>query len=279
MRSMKEDNLGFLITQANLKFGEVEIIQHDTYVQSKEVLDKYIDQRGFCYPTESRDNLFKINPSHKVLIRSDKSIEELRFAETGFIMYLLGYLYGCRLQFHDWWFDSGLPMYSQHNVSLRKNDAEDFLGSSFEQWKRFSPEKQKALTNLLYMHVRNSSYFWDWERFMMEYIVFDGIWKIFDNGRSKKRVPHKDRIKEILCAFSMFYDEKSIGKMVELRNGLLHESLWDGQQPGTAASREAFFAYIWIKKINQRLIPALLAYKTEYIKSNWTSIGTFSFKI
>src|SRR5207249_1122143 len=116
------------------------------------------------------------------------------------------------------------------------------------------------ITNVLFMHSRVPSYEWDWERFTMEYMVFDGCWKLARLRYHVKDLPHSDRIKTICQRFSIPCDNDLVRRIVTLRNNLLHETLWDGSQPCTAASVDACQQPDNLRRLNQRVIPALLGY-------------------
>ena len=66
-------------------------------------------------------------------------------------------------------------------------------------------------------------------------------------------------------------------KICDLRNELFHETLWDGSQPCTAVNTDAFMCAYHLRRFNQRLIPALLGYNNEYVKTEWWSLSSFLF--
>ena len=199
---------------------------------------------------------------------------------AGFLVHLLGYLYGARLQFHDWWVDGRIPLKRQHNITVVDQCAQDFLSNSYMTWKSWSNEQRKLMTNILFMHSRAVSYEWDWERFAMEYMVFDGCCALV------KSIPHKNinltehekRLINICKHFEIPLNKRLIKKTVKLRNGLFHKTLWGGGQPCTAVEAEAFNIPYYLRRLNQRIIPALLGAKLEYIKTPWWVLGSFSFR-
>ena len=146
--------------------------------------------------TKRPAHLYHINPSHNIIVESTQEIEELRSSSTGFLMHLLGYLYGVRLQFHDWFVDGRVPIKLQHNISVNDECAKDFLFTSYKTWNRWNNENKKLITNILYMHCRAISYEWDWERFAIEYMVFDGLYKLLCLiiGKSPRSENHDKRI-------------------------------------------------------------------------------------
>lgn len=292
------DKFGFMPERWSLFFDEYEIIPVDDYDEVKKCIDEYTNKDGFYYPplvhtvkldpiteevkekipkTERPAHLHKLRPSHVIKIkRTIESLEQLRKGPTGFIIHLLGYLFGRRFQFYDWWFDGRIPMRNHHNVLFAEKDMQDFAQHSFLKWKTWRPDKQKLFTNLLFMHSRATSYEWDWERFMVEYMVLDGCWNFYSDG--KINCPHSDRLKKILSDLKMKIYEDKIERIVRLRNDLFHETLWDEGQPCSAAGNEAFAISYDIMRINQRLFVALLEYSTNYIYTDWRCLGRWSFK-
>jgi hypothetical protein len=71
---------------------------------------------------------------------------------------------------------------------------------------------------------------------------------------------------------------QSIEEIVRLRNDLFHESLWDKGQPCSVASSTGFQQEFNLRHINQRIIPALLGYNTNYINTPWWTRYPMEFK-
>jgi hypothetical protein len=134
------------------------------------------------------------------------------------------------------------------------------------------------MINVLFMQSRAPSYEWDWEQFSIEYMVLDGCYKLATSlGIIKEKPSHADRIKALCRTFGIPINDELVGKIVNFRNELFHETLWDGSQPCTAESSFAFVLPFHLRRLNQRLIPALLGYKTQYIQTQWWVLGVFPF--
>jgi len=164
-----------------------------------------------------------------------------------------------------------------HNIHPTKDTAEDFLSHCYRAWQGWPTKEQKLITNLLFMHSRAPSYEWDWERFTIEYMVLDGCWRLAELHHGVKGKNHSERIRILCQKFGIPYDKKRVGKIVSLRNGLFHETLWDGSQPCTAVNAEAVLQPLNLRRLNQRLIPALLGYSNRYVHTIWWSRGAFQF--
>lgn len=297
---MKTDRFGFLPCDWTLKFdgGEISPIREITKVRKR--VEKLTNPDGFLYAphsyrvtlnprTQKRSRkvpgtdrpalLHPVPPSHQLDLTDSMSQEELRRGAGGFLIHLLAYLFGIRLQFHDWWFDSRVPirMYQTHNIHVRPATVEDFLSHSYKTWRNWGPTEQMLMTNVLFMHSRAPSYEWDWERFTIEYMVLDGCWRLAKLIYGIKGKRHSERIKKLCGKFAIRYDATRVNKLVTLRNELFHETLWDSSQPCTAVVVDTFMKPNDLRQLNQRLIPALLGYNNRYVHTIWWSRGAFQF--
>lgn len=306
---MKRDRFGFLPYKRTIEFEGGKISPLPEFEEISSWIDKYTHEDGFLYPpivsswmvdpitmkplrkipkTERPAHLHRIPPSHEICLSDLDIHEDIRKGPGSFIVHLLAYLFGVRLQFYEWWVDGRLPIREKamtHSVSFSKDTVEHFLSHCYRTWRGRSEKEQTLLTNILFMHSRVPSYEWDWERFMVEYMVFDGCWKLgrllnvfpMEKKNRKKICPHGERIKMLCQKLDIPINEDLIKKIVDLRNGLFHETLWDGSQPGTGGSNLAFMSPIYLRRLNHRLIPALIGYKTPYIQSKWWIHGKFEF--
>ena len=291
------DRFGFLPCDWTFEFDGGEICPIPEIDEIRKRVDEYINEDGFLYPplshrvrlepkidrvvekipgTERPAHLHRVPPSHELRLRLSSTVEEARKGPGAFILHLLAYLFGVRLQFHDWWFDSRVPirMGQTHNIYPNKATVEHFLSHCYRVWESWSAEEQKLIINLLFMHSRAPSYEWDWERFAIEYMVFDGCWKLAKQKHGVKNARHSDRIRVACQSFGIPFDNNLARKIVNLRNELFHETLWDRLQPCTAVSVDAFQQPNSLRQLNQRLIPALLGYDNQYVHSLWWSLSS-----
>ncbi len=269
-----EDHFGFLPEKWFLKFDNFEITPLDDYDSNKQKIENsshliYDGNRKFIFSP----SLFSLPSSHRIVLSgvNQQDTENLRRTITGFIVNLLGYLFGRRFQFEGWWYDSRVPLDNHHNLIFSVKDCESFLNHSVREWRSWRAERQARISNLLFMHSRAISYQWDWEKFMIEYAVFDGIWRSFAEKTKITEPKHHQRLTTILTYFKMTQDKSVLNRIIDLRNDLFHETLWDKGQPCTARSSDAFHSYFQLRRIVERLIPAILGYQTKYISSNWLS--------
>lgn len=285
------DRFGFLPCSYPIEFEGGRILPLPNYNQIRISVAEKTHADGFLYPPIEREGaepgerplkterpalIHQITGSHEINLSFRGSLEELRRGPGGFVIHLLAYLFGVRLQFDGRWFDGRVPIRPTHNIHVTKAVVEDFLSRCYQTWNKWDERKQRLITNVLYMHSRAPAYEWDWERFLIEYMVFDGCWKLSGLG-TNNRVDHSKRITNLCHEFSIPLDVHIVKRIVGLRNDLFHETLWDKSQPCTGVGEEAFHQAYNLRRLNQRVIPALLGYKNVYVQSNWWTLGTCLF--
>lgn len=308
-KGIKRDYFGFLPHKWTIEFDGGRVSPIPEFEENAAWIDKYINEDGFLYPplvqrvevdpismkplkyipkTERPAHLHKILASHELCISASGLPEDIRKGPGSFIIHLLAYLFGVRLQFDNWWLDGRLPIRGNartHSISFTKDTAEHFLSHCYRTWRAWSEKEQKLITNILFMHSRAPSYEWDWEQFTIEYMVFDGCYRLAKSlhliqrkQKKQKKSRNSGKSIKILCrSFPILYDDDLACKIVSLRNELFHRTLWDGSQPCTAESSSAFMLPYHLRRLNQRLIPALFEYKTPYIQTKWWLLGKYSF--
>jgi len=293
---------GPLTSKWTITFNGGNIERVPEFEEAAALVYAHAHQDCFLYPPQSRDvvvdpktgqtlqeipktqrpaRLFHLPSSHSMDL-PDIVTDEPHRESHAFILHLLGYLFGVRLQFGDWYFDDRIPvrLYSTHNIDVSHATCTDFLSHCYDIWRGLRAEDRKLLINILAMHCRAPSYLWDWEQFMMEYTVLDGCWNLATSQHGlPANTPHKERINTMCKRFGLRYQDDGrthIDEIVRLRNDLFHEATWDSSQPGMAVG-EGFIETHHLRRLNQRLFPALLGYDTGYIRTPWWIIDTLPF--
>jgi hypothetical protein len=291
------DQFGFLPIDYEMTFNGWRVRPLDDFVKKKEQLTAWGNRDGYLYPAQSwletedgdrisatdrPQRMFRLFASHTLSTDSHQSNEELRQHESAFIMHFLGVLFGFRLQFHDWWFDGRVPVKSMHNLSIRPRVANHCVARCHKMWLGWPKEIQRWMTNLLYMHSRGPMYEWDWESFMIEYMVLDGCIGIATKVSGFHKHAHGDPKPhlEALCEhFGMAVNNGLLKAMKKLRNQLFHESLWAGGQPCASPSGEVFMLPRYLHGLNHRLLLSLLAYRNSFTADAWWSFSVSAFGI
>lgn len=301
---------GFLEYPHNICFEGGCICLIDDYKQSLQLINELIHKNGFLYPLEVKTyttckgeedkevphtrrpaQLYPLPPSHNILFEAKENYIELREYSGSFIIYILSYLFGTQLQFCDWYVSSKIPIRRPRFFIISKKTLERFLSHAFTEWKRWDRKQQVHYNNLLYMHSRAPSYQWEWERFMIEYMVFDGLYDLtcqinqekVNKAKTvyfpKKNIaPHKGRF-QILCeVYDICYLDKEVDKIYKLRNELFHKALYGGAKPSFKGSSQLFSAPFFLRQLNQRILPAALGYKNQFINNTpWNIRSNCSF--
>ena len=286
---------GFLEYPYPILFNGGAISLVPDYERASAWVSEHTNRDGFLYPPASYSAdqsgreiphslrpalLHQVPPSHDLALDCPGTSEPLRRGPGAFLIHLLAYLFGTRLQFEEWWVDGRIPIKPAHGIRCTRDVVGDFLSHSLRTWNSWPEKSQRLLTNLLFMHSRTTLYPWEWEQFANAYKVFDGCHRLATDLRMlalPKEPPHKERIRTLCKHFQIPLNADVIEAIVRLRNGLFHETLWDGGQPCSDGNNSSFYAAHHLQRLNQRLIPAMLGYKTPYVQTCWWSIGSFSF--
>ncbi len=112
---------------------------------------------------------------------------------------------------------------------------------------------------------------------MIEYMILDACHKLSVKLHSIKDGGHGKRINILCQKFGIPLGSALTDKIVKLRNDLFHEMLWDNSEPCSGASSDTFMLSFHLRKLNQRLIPALLHYRNSYVQTVWWCLGSSNF--
>jgi hypothetical protein len=284
--------IGFLRQHITLSFEVGEIVPVATFDAAREWIDSIRHEDGFLYPPEviqrlddgtdvpnSRRpaHLHHLPASHSLKCGFATKPDDRHRTDASMLMQLVAYLFETWLQFEDWWFDSRVPI-KDHGLCLSKTTAERFLSHSYDRWKQWPVRTQRRFVNILFMFNRAPSYQWDWEHFSAQYMVFDALYR---TGRDlklcDKELPHRDRIIQACSIFGVPWDRNKVQQLVQLRNELLHEVIWDGGQPNSAGSGDAILCQYHLRRLNQRLISAIIGFRNSFVSSNWWTSGAVFF--
>jgi hypothetical protein len=249
-----------------------------TVSQRHEVVNGQLEIKEEIVPKSTRPaHLFKMPASHNIEIINPVSVNDPKVGDGLFLTYLVAFHFGIRLQFHDWWFDMRVPVKIDRDFYADHSQTEVFINNAYENWCSATEDGRTRLTNLLFMQSRAKSYEWDWERFLIYYMVLDGCYNYLNTYFGVVSRTHAGRIKAIIDYFNMHYDQIWIDRIVDLRNDLFHETLWGGGQPCNSNATHSWEAAFHLPKFNSRLISAILGHEGKYIQASWVSRSMFSF--
>ena len=215
--------------------------------------------------------LFGLPSSHRLEIDAPVSATPIS-GDASFIAQLLAYLYGTRLQPEGWQFDSRVPVTRlNHSAYVGQQALERIVNAGYERYRTATPEARLRLTNILYLHAKAPCYEWDWEEFLVQFLVTDAMYRYCALDNVAVAVTHADRIKELCGRLGVWCDdETAVSEFVEMRNSLFHEALWEGERPGYSTSAKVHYRVQEFRELNHQLIAALLGGASTYTRHNWT---------
>lgn len=285
MNRKYKDRFGFFRHDFKLRIGPYMIAP----VKNHKAVAKGINKRvydGFLYPPMIYANnnavkphhVYWCHPSHTISLANKKQLaKDFREKDGRLIIFLLGFLYGSRAMFHDWKFDTRLPMRQDGIAIFNYNELEIVVNNVYSEFLTWVHEAQDLFMSILYINSRNPAYEWDWEQFIMEYAVTDALWRFFTHHSSfpvvfkKREPPHKERIKELCKGFDVLYNQFEIENIVNYRNEIFHEARWNKEIFGFSTDGALVDALFNLRKLNQRLILAAGGVKSVFTRSDWTS--------
>jgi len=222
--------------------------------------------------------LFHLPTTHTLLLAERVSQRGYGHGDEAFILHALAYLFGTRLQFSKWFVDMRVPIKKDtRDFFLTAGTAGRFLSDAYEAWRGWPPGTQDRVVNALYMNSRSPSYEWDWERFAVDYMVFDALYKTTHELHGLECRTHYDRLPSMCRQYGVPVEPTWLKAIYDLRNELFHESLWDGHQPGVSTGEDAFRAALNLRYMNLRLIAGVLGYTGDYLRSEWWALWRSAF--
>ena len=300
---MYDDAFGYLPLDVLARFNGGKICRVVGFEEVLKTVEQWTCIDGYIYPGidqtaysagRSPSNKVGCSAKHAVLHRlpathmlcleqqfSDK--KEARYGVGGFLIHFLGFLYGYRCQFADWWFDGRVSTRAQndHNPP-RQHELNALLDLAVSRWNHLSIPQQVVAINALYLHSRTFVYELEWERFQAEYQVFDAAFSLartVGHILAKKKISHGDRMRAVCERYSIPFDAAKVSTIVKLRNQLLHEAIWDGRMPGEARSETSALAPLWVNRLTRRLLLGALGFEGKYISGAWWTLSQCRFDI
>lgn len=295
-----KDKFGLLEFENSLISDFFKIEPMENYVEIIKHIKEITNLDGFIYPpTEHRIELdmttmkqkrvipntdrpallHRLPASHNIELYNPPYANDLRKWDLNLIIQLLAFIKGVQLQFYDWWFVGRIPIKSTNNFYVSPAIVNEFIIHCYDEWLQWKEHQRQWIINLLYMHARAPSYNWDWEKFMLNYMVFDGIYKLASELHKCKTVStHKDRFYILIEKFGLVQKKEYIEQIYALRNELFHQAIWDGGLPNSSEGKYMGWAHHeTLRKLNVRLITALFGFKTKFIQTPWFSIHSTVF--
>jgi hypothetical protein len=275
---------GFLPYKWEISFDYGRIVPIASFDEVASSVKKRLHEDGFLYPptakiiteaspgktrtlprTKRPAHFFPVPPSHDLLLHPQDRESDLREERGGFLVQCLAFFFRTRLQFADWFYDGRIPVQKQRGIGViitNRFQAGRYLGHAYDVWSGWSENERRRFVNILYMFSRTQSYEWNWEEFIIEYMVLDACWKMAEGLLGLRCKTHKDRVRKLCDHFAIKDIDAliDIEKMVKLRNDLFHETLWHDGKPGSSSGvrrvQYDFAMRMW--QLNETLIGKFL---------------------
>ena len=301
-----EDRFGFLPEPISLRFADGEIVPVSDYASVKKSVDDAAHKNGYRFPPvistqraipESYDtatgeyaqweavpNTERPSPvqflpvSHRLTVNGP-SASEGREGIGSFIVHLVGFIYGVRLQFHVWTINGRALTRGHSPFHASPHSAEQFIESAIKTRNILRQDLRDRMTNILYLYSMALSQEYEWLEFTLLYMVFDACYdmakKLHRIGAHKHK--HKKRFVEVASCFDIVQEHEQFNKWARLRKELFHEALWNGQTPGTSTFSKAYSGILYFRGFESRVIAALLGHKSKFVTDSWKHMAMSPF--
>lgn len=306
MIKQRTDSFGFLNLDCEIQFDCGIIRPVVSFKGNLEYIERISHKDGFLYPpviqqykgkydkrikevrpveeipNSERPSLYYHVPiSHELTIENPLA-ESIRFGDAGLIINLLAFLYGTRLQFHDWRLDGRVPVLKScgdiaYSVIEFQDTRERFVNHVYCQWRGWDEKCRLRYVNILFMHSRTICLENKWEEFASGYMVFDALFRLHRDlgrkgfGKKGDDGNHQQRLPGMLGFYGLANDKDGLlEKIYRQRNELFHEALWAGETPGQCEGEGLSF---YLNRLNARLIVAIAEFDNQYIRSPWWTFG------
>ena len=139
-----KDKIGFLPYENTITFSKGAIIPLEGFRKAREYVQEKANKDGFYYPptietfrqrhevidgkletfedpvpkSKRPAHLFRMPASHAIQIITQTPENDIRKGDGLFMIYLISFVFGIRLQFHDWLFDGRVRIHSQQDFLI-----------------------------------------------------------------------------------------------------------------------------------------------------------------
>ena len=239
MQAQYKDKFGYLPFPFNLQFSGGRVTALPSLSKAIQIMKRRMHPNLYIYPTAKQKRIRRPGSFHRLplthSIELDKAFasqEQARYEDAGFVMHLLGFLYGHRCHFHGWWVDGKVlfPEEIDHPIPTT-HQTENIITRSLETWQTFGDRQRVAAINILFLHTRSQVYDAEYERFSCGYQVLDAVYALAHPKEGASQAPHGERLRNLCKEFEIPFEDGLAKKIVDLRNDLLHESIWDARMP------------------------------------------------
>lgn len=227
---------------------------------------------------------FSLPPTHRMEYRSEAASSEL----LEFLITVFGWSQGLRLQPEGWghFYRVALEPHKLTDFILFKQDVPRVLDLSDAFWHRHQADGVAAtMFGAIHWFLFSQSYYQYFERFMMQYIVLDTIYRVQASISGKKCNSHARRAEYLANSLKVplpswgSMDSAGESEISRLRNELFHEAKFGGAPIGFDFPKMHRNTLVSLQAFNSRLIAALLGATGHYSRSSSQTMQVHQFSI
>lgn len=233
-----------------------------------------LNEPSALVPRTERPALYYDLPAtHRIEYLRSPSDPDYRRGVFAYLIHVFGFVLGYRCQFYDWGFDARVNVAElTDHLPPRQRVFAAVMNAAVQTWSRLNTSHRTVATNLFYVHSRAQVLEPDWERFLIQYMAFDAAYSVALALGVVSKVQHAVRFEELCARYGILRDAEKFKVIVEMRNGLIHQALWNDRLPGDSATQKSHAATIWLSGITRRVAYATLGLSGAYIRSSWSDM-------
>lgn len=269
---MLHDQIGFLPTEDSWTVCDYQVRS----VSDRKDIAEFTacSLEGYCHPP-SGAKMMKAPTTHLVSRCDGRHLHHaFREEEGALLIHTLGFLYGVRCQYSEWWHDSPVPVLAKTIAISSRAELEEAATRIVREALSWGPEIRQRFVGAMYLKRRCGAWQWAWERFAWEYIAFEALYKCgVDLGLVDHRVPHREKFAEVMKKGLVYSDDASqseVDLFRAFRNPLLHEGQWLFDLPVSDSGMELAGE---LSRFTDRLVMSIASVSCRYVHSPWMSLS------
>ncbi len=189
----------------------------------------------------------------------------------GFLVYVLGFTAGLRLQLSPWRVTGDRPGKSVRSFEASPREVERILEAAASRWWKTGQADREALFNVLFQAGRLGAIEHPWEDFALACSLMDACFRLEGGpqglGHGRRMVWLSERFEMPLPKGAL----DAVAMLNKRRNVLVHELSWGGAPLGFGHPPSEEFTLLTIHSLLDRIILAMLGIDCPYIATPWWS--------
>ena len=281
---------GWFPEQNSYETGTIRIMPLSEFEDSLRAVREsgYIHDNWYCVPIRATDGnsgepcppipvpWFTLPATHLIEYKSGETPPEL----LKFLIIVFGWSQGLRFSPEGWghFYRVALKPGMLTDFTLSEQDVPRLLDLAEAFWHRHQAQRiASKMHGAIHWFLFSQSYVQYFERFMMQYIVLDTIYNIYNSISGCKPNSHARRIVDLANSLSdgslpswgrIDSSKPAQSEISRLRNALFHEARFGDEPIGFAVPTMQGNILVQLQAFNCRLIAALLGATGPYSRSS-----------